>query len=601
MNTSVTSNDQPRNIWKERSSRAGRAAGAVLVWLLAGHACGQGVAIRNLALSGQQAPGLPAGLTFSAFDAFSINASGQIGLFATIAGPGVTATNNQGIWWTQPGSLQLVMRLGDPAPGQSGFTYASTTVPNLSDSGLMAYAASIRPSGGGSIESLWTISPTSPAAAFALGFTQAPGLEAGTQWNAFNAPQINQSGVMAFRAILSGTNAGNSHWIGTPSALSLVGRDGFPTGVLAGVNFSGLFNEYRINSSGTYAFRSSLTGTGVTTSNNQALWSRSPAGVLTLVARTGDQAPQLPSGVTISSITGDPELDRSGRLAYRASLAGPGIDSTNNNAIFIFDNGTTTVLARRGDPAPGLPADVLLDGSFQLTFGGGGSIALRAQLRGAGVNSSNNSAIWKRVGNGPFTLLAREGSAAPGVVPTANFGDVRSETRIAMNASGKLMLAAALTNSREGIWLEDASGALRLAVLEQTQFDVNDDPNITTLKTASALGFPPEAGDDDGRFTSFSDTGEVVFRLAFTDATSGAFIARLPQACDSIDFNNDASLFDPTDIDAFLSVFSEGPCVPETATCNDVDFNNDGSLFDPCDIDSFLLVFSEGPCTLCGQ
>ena len=70
--------------------------------------------------------------------------------------------------------------------------------------------------------------------------------------------------------------------------------------------------------------------------------------------------------------------------------------------------------------------------------------------------------------------------------------------------------------------------------------------------------------------------------------------------CDSIDFNNDSSLFDPQDIDAFLSVFSEGPCVPDTASCNDIDFNNDGSLFDPCDIDSFLVQFSEGPCTPCG-
>jgi hypothetical protein len=70
--------------------------------------------------------------------------------------------------------------------------------------------------------------------------------------------------------------------------------------------------------------------------------------------------------------------------------------------------------------------------------------------------------------------------------------------------------------------------------------------------------------------------------------------------CDSIDFNNDSSLFDPTDVDAFFSVFSEGACIPESATCNDVDFNNDGSLFDPCDLDAFLLVFSEGPCTPCG-
>ena len=70
--------------------------------------------------------------------------------------------------------------------------------------------------------------------------------------------------------------------------------------------------------------------------------------------------------------------------------------------------------------------------------------------------------------------------------------------------------------------------------------------------------------------------------------------------CGDIDINNDGASFDPTDIDAFLSVFSEGPCVPAEATCDGIDFNGDSGLFDPCDIDAFLLVFSEGPCTLCG-
>ncbi len=66
--------------------------------------------------------------------------------------------------------------------------------------------------------------------------------------------------------------------------------------------------------------------------------------------------------------------------------------------------------------------------------------------------------------------------------------------------------------------------------------------------------------------------------------------------CDSVDFNNDGSSPDPQDIEAFLSVFSEGPCVPDTATCNDIDFNNDASVFDPRDIESFLSVYSEGAC-----
>jgi hypothetical protein len=108
--------------------------------------------------------------------------------------------------------------------------------------------------------------------------------------------------------------------------------------------------------------------------------------------------------------------------------------------------------------------------------------------------------------------------------------------------------------------------------------------------------------DSTGGFAEAS-LGEVS-QVDFNTVPGTQFVTLLScqtgPTCDSIDFNNDTSFFDPTDIDAFLSVFSEGPCLPESATCNDIDFNNDGSLFDPCDIDSFLLQFSEGPCTLCG-
>jgi uncharacterized membrane protein len=71
-------------------------------------------------------------------------------------------------------------------------------------------------------------------------------------------------------------------------------------------------------------------------------------------------------------------------------------------------------------------------------------------------------------------------------------------------------------------------------------------------------------------------------------------------ACDCVNFNNDGAVFDPQDIEAFLSVYSEGPCVPAGTDCGDIDFNNDGSSFDPCDIESFLSAYSEGPCTQCG-
>jgi len=109
--------------------------------------------------------------------------------------------------------------------------------------------------------------------------------------------------------------------------------------------------------------------------------------------------------------------------------------------------------------------------------------------------------------------------------------------------------------------------------------------------------------DQNGQFNDPTSVGGVQSSPdeAYNVVLYVGNITPVGPSCDSIDFNNDGSSFDPTDIDAFISVFSEGPCVPANATCNDIDFNNDGSVFDPCDIDSFLLIFSEGACTLCGE
>ncbi len=103
-----------------------------------------------------------------------------------------------------------------------------------------------------------------------------------------------------------------------------------------------------------------------------------------------------------------------------------------------------------------------------------------------------------------------------------------------------------------------------------------------------------------GFYTSNGGSGTTLLNTAvlYTDQYELFIDGELQ--CNDIDFNNDESVFDPQDIDAFLSVYGEGDCVPNTATCDGIDFNNDTSIFDPCDIDSFLTVFGEGPCTACG-
>ncbi len=144
----------------------------------------------------------------------------------------------------------------------------------------------------------------------------------------------------------------------------------------------------------------------------------------------------------------------------------------------------------------------------------------------------------------------------------------------------------------------------------RVHFILNPSPGQLSNPTAAAVS--ANLGSQDDRFDwSRTLLGAVngvntVLMVACEDTGNCSWqtvtfnVGPVGPTCDSIDFNNDTSLFDPVDIDAFLSVYGEGPCIPETATCNDIDFNNDGSVFDPCDIDSFLLQFSEGPCTACG-
>ncbi len=111
---------------------------------------------------------------------------------------------------------------------------------------------------------------------------------------------------------------------------------------------------------------------------------------------------------------------------------------------------------------------------------------------------------------------------------------------------------------------------------------------------------PPEWGDVR-TLSSIEGKPAISMNRWQGGATSRIYVLTTTCSCDSVDFNNDGATGDPADIDAFLSVFAEGPCLPAGAACNDVDFNNDGSAFDPCDVESFLLAFAGGACTACGE
>jgi hypothetical protein len=251
--------------------------------------------------------------------------------------------------------------------------------------------------------------------------------------------------------------------------------------------------------------------------------------------------------------------------------------------------GGTTIVAREGSVADGVEL-----------WQGFGFVGINDSGQWVVSGDTNGPTATDGIVVSPAGVIFREGQAVggqayAGVIDAISINNVGGVAMV-MDVSGG---TEALVIGPVASFVADAD----LLLKTNDQIDVNGDNVADFVVTDFNASVTIAPGLD------IADDGAVYVNVDISDlgglALGEAIIAvgELPTGptCDSIDFNNDGSSFDPQDIDAFLSVFSEGPCIPESATCNDIDFNNDGSLFDPCDIDAFLLLFSEGPCTLCGE
>jgi hypothetical protein len=75
-------------------------------------------------------------VNFGPFSTPVLNHVGQVAFFANLTGTGVTGSNNEGVWRGGPGSLSLVARRGDQAPGTAtGVNFGSPSIPVLNDAG----------------------------------------------------------------------------------------------------------------------------------------------------------------------------------------------------------------------------------------------------------------------------------------------------------------------------------------------------------------------------------------------------------------------------------------------------------------------------------
>ncbi len=269
-------------------------------------------------------------------------------------------------------------------------------------------------------------------------------------------------------------------------------------------------------------------------------------------------------------------------------------------------NGTTGVVNKTAGGAFNLGFSTSNSGLIDIqsgTYNANGGIAQSASTGIVRVRSGAvlGGATWNMLGG------RLEGRGTVNQVFTNSGGTVAPGESISTN--GILSFANTFTQTAGGTYEVSLFG--RPLTGHDRIISTNQMNLAGTLRVVITPPFLPKLGDvyeicrsnsnqRVGTFSSVVVDGPAAVTVSVTYTTSSAFLTITGTDCGSIDFNNDTSFFDPQDIDAFLSVYGEGDCIPATATCNDIDFNNDASIFDPCDIDSFLLVFGEGPCTPCG-
>ncbi len=567
---------------------------AALLAACAGSAFAQ-VSHRVVALRGAPAPGAP-GAFLEIFSNPVINSAGDVGFSSTLTGA-VTSDNDNGAWAETAGSLGLVARKGDVAPGMNGALFGTFTlagnIPVMGRTGPVVLRTT-----------LTGATPTTNTAIWSDGsgvrelLVRAGDIAPGTSVTFGNlisgVPQAvyNGSGQAAFLGFLIGTGVSSVNdmgiWSGGVGTLGLVARENDPVFGMPGVSFEFLFHGPVMNADGQVAFGGYIKGTGVTTASNSAIW-KGNAASLTLVAREDSVAPGT-GGAQFADFNHTflfPVINNDGRTAFVGTLKGAGVTATNDTGIWKEGPAGLELVARSGAPAPGTTAvfSTFNDNLFVPIINGQGKTAFRARLTGAGVTAANDSGIWSEGALSP-ALVAREGAVAPGT-GNALFVDlaVTSAAPI-MNGAGQTAFFSTLSGpgvnftNNAGIWATDPDGDVVLVARLGDPFQVGPGD----IRTIGLLDLQVKrTGGQDGLPSSFNDAGELTFIVGFTDGVRAVAVATIGAACYP-DCNGDGQL-NLGDFGCFQTNFAVGNL---SADCN-----GDG-LLNLGDFGCFLTKFAIG-------
>jgi len=419
------------------------------------------------------------------------------------------------------GSLQLLARKGDPAPGLPGQSFSSFDSWVFHNQDIQpGPRATISATTDGGLAGVWR-GPAGGLQLMAAQGAAAPGTNDASTFASFS--DVRGTGFhAAFRAELANAPAGKQSgiWWGTPGDVRLAARTGEPAPGAAGANFTAFGAPTMLfPANGEIAFQATLD----TPTAAQGIWWGLPGGIQ-IVHRSGDQVPGAGVGVAFDTF-GSPQATpidvNLQELVFTATHKGSGVNDGNNAGLFGGDRKAPVLVARTGDAAPG--AAGLHFARLDDPVVSGFRIGFKAALAGQGANASNDDSVWvAQTGNQPsLTMLAREGQPAPGA-PGAVFASFETPAPFFTPVFVATLAGPGVDDSNDrGIWslLSSLQTQPTLILREGDQFTVAPGD----VRTIERLVVAPTHTQYGGESTWTPASRYITFAADFTDGSSGVF------------------------------------------------------------------------------
>lgn len=436
--------------------------------------------LRNIVMSGSQAPEVASGLIFSAFSHAITANTGRTAVVGSVTGMVDTVLNRNGVWAKNDGDIELVVGNdnGGPigpqnktisfSPRSSAFSSDFVGLANNGDAFLVIGRSVYKQQQGQLPEEI-------ALSAFPSTYPSDPSFVADSffasgGFNDFD-PRLNisPSGQIAFSGSVRYLNANSQSrfvsgiWGGTfdsvkPIAVASQTAPGLPQDL----TFTS-FRSPNSNDMGHVAFVAEL---DATSHSDRGVWVGNSAESLRLVAREGINS--FPSEFTFRDFL-PPVVNAAGRTAFMASV---GLES----GIWSEGFGDLEMIALEGHQAPGLPDGVVFGRFF-------------------GTSNANPS--------------------------------ISSSNRLVLNGRGQVAFTAELSQRfvsgvrSIGIFAQDLQGVVSPIARTGQTIDLGDGVE----RTISHLDFQGYSGNEDGRTSGFSDDGRLVFAAQFTDGTAAVIIS----------------------------------------------------------------------------